>query len=204
MATSSQAFRARQLAHEILAEPRFHAPGVPRPFHGALNAIGKALESPIRAVEEALSTLVGNVPGGSDVAVGIGALLLVLVGALLATHRARRALGSARPDDVAAGAQEPDAAELERLAASAEREGRLSDAVRYRFRAGVLSLAQRRRTADARSLGNGELARLLASPDFEALALSFDEIAYGGRPASETDLRLAREAWVRVLRSARA
>jgi hypothetical protein len=203
MASSSPA-AARQLAREILAEPRFHAPAVPRPLHGLLNAIGGALESPLGAVEEALSKLVGIVPGGRDVGLGIAAMLVVLAAALLASHRARRALRDTPRALSATGAREPDAAELERLAAAAEDDGRLSDAVRYRFRAGVLALGERPATADARSVGNGELARILASPDFEALAVSFDEIAYGGRPASDADLRLAREGWGRVLRSARA
>jgi Domain of unknown function (DUF4129) len=39
----------------------------------------------------------------------------------------------------------------------------------------------------------------LRSERFDALARRFDEIVYGGRPAGEEDVKVARQEWVALL-----
>src|SRR5271166_1965370 len=91
---AEQAAAARRLAREILAEGRFHEPSVPRPLHTVLREIGRALESPLNAVDEVVGELAPATPGGETVVWIALALALVMVGAALARHGVRRAARS--------------------------------------------------------------------------------------------------------------
>jgi hypothetical protein len=96
---------------------------------------------------------------------------------------------------------DPD--ELERLAAEAEYRGDLEIALRLRFRAGLLRLAQARVLPARPSLRTFEARRVLRDPRFDRLARDFDEVVYGRRPARPDDLVAAREEWPHVLGGAR-
>jgi hypothetical protein len=98
----------------------------------------------------------------------------------------------------------PTAAELERAAAVAERERRFDEAVRLRFRAGLLLLADRELVAFQPSMSNSAVACVLRSQRFERLARSFDEIVYGGRPAGSEDVETARSEWQALLKEGRS
>ncbi len=191
---------ARRAAAAILREGRFHNPSVPRPLHGVLHDIGRVLQAVGRAVTHAVDRVGRIVPGGK-VAVWV-VLGLALLGAItfLARRCSRRALlreprrgGGSRAGRVAT------AAGLERDAAGAERDGRFEDAVRLRFRAGLARLAEEGAIRTARSTPNAQLSRTLHSPDFDALAERFDEIAYGASPAASTDAEEARRRWSAVV-----
>jgi hypothetical protein len=195
---------ARRQAQAILAEPRFHVAPIPRPLHGVLRSIGQLLESPLNALEELVSGLASGTPGGSVTIWAVLAALVLALGGLLAARGARRALGDpGGPRGNRQGESPLTAADLEREAAAAEGAGRHGDAVRWRFRAGLMRLSENELVADAPSMVNAEVSRALHSQRFDALARRFDEIAYGGRPAAEEDVELSRREWSQLLRSER-
>ncbi len=195
---------ARHAAQRILAEARFHSAAVPRPLHGLLRDIGNLIKSPLGAVEELVSSLGSVTPGGATVVWGALAAVILLASGLLAVRGARRALDA----PAAAGTsgeqkRAPSAGQLEREALAAERAGRNSDAVRFRFRAGLMRLAEKQRLAGAGSMLNAEVSRALRSQRFDGLARSFDEVAYGGRVADSQDVEISRREWSRLLGSER-
>jgi hypothetical protein len=104
-------------------------------------------------------------------------------------------------DATAAGttARPLSAADLERAALAAEHDGHHSEAVRLRFRAGLVRLAESERVAP--SMLNVEVSRALGSKRFDELARRFDEIVYGGRPAVKDDADTSRVEWGRLLGS---
>lgn len=77
-------------------------------------------------------------------------------------------------------------------AEAAEGDGRWADAVRYRFRALVLGLAQRRLLPADPAATTGELRRALPADDevrtgFAQAAERFELVRYGGEPGSAED-----------------
>jgi hypothetical protein len=194
---------ARGQARAILAQRRFHVAPIPRPLHGLLHAIGRVLESPVSALEELVSSLAASVPGGaSTVWAALAAGVLVTSG-LLATRHARRSLADPSAQHGREREQRPlRAVDLERAAVAAERDGRHSDAVRLRFRAGLLGLAESERVAFVPSMSNSQVSLALHSERFDELARRFEEIAYGGAPAAADDVATARREWSQLLGSA--
>jgi hypothetical protein len=195
---------ARDAARAILAEHRFHVAAVPRPLHGVLQAIGQALDSPLRLLGDLFDALASVIPGGpvgTAILVGTIALGLAIVTARQRVTRRLQTAGLAAGSG--AGGVAPGAAELERAAAVAERERRFDDAVRLRFRAGLLRLADRDLVAFEPSMSNSAIARALRSRRFERLAHSFDEIVYGGRSARTEDVDAARSEWPALLKEGR-
>ena len=201
-ASTGAATLARERARAILAESRFHSGPIPRPLHGLLHAVGNALESPLEALEELVSSLAAGVPGGTSTVWAALAAAVLALSAVLATRGARGALREPGGERAGAGAgRAPRASDLERDATAAEAQGRHADAVRLRFRAGLLRLAERELVDGAPSMLNAEVARALESEHFDRLASRFEEIAYGERQAGEEDVRSARREWSSVLGS---
>lgn len=190
---------ARRAAAAILHESQFRAPSVPRPLHGLLTAIGNALSS----VGHAISRVVDSVGSGVGLAPTVVWILLALIVAgvgVVATRRAARRRARSDRSLLAGGSERRETpAELERGADAAERDGRFDDAVRLRFRAGLGRLAERDAIAAVSSTPNAQLARIVDSPDFDALAARFDEIAYGSDAATAGDVESARRRWQTVL-----
>lgn len=192
----------RREARIVLAQPRFHGSEVPRPFHRALVWMGEKL-APAGPVFRRLAR---HVPGGSAVLWLILALLVVGVAAV-ATVATARWHGLSAPDDRLGAdgrAARVDPALLEREADEAERSGRPADALRLRFRAGLLRLARARVLPARASLTSGEARRSLKLDDFDRLARTHDEVVFGGRQARPEDAVEAREGWQRVLAATRA
>jgi hypothetical protein len=196
---SGSAEAATHLARAILAEGRFHQPPVPRPLHGALTAIGTAMRAPFDALDDAVVALGALFPGG---VVGVwGVLAIIVLGSawLLARRRSRTALAGG--SGARAGGREvrERASELDRAAETAELSGRLADAVRLRFRAGLMRLEERGTIATAGSTPTSDVSRILSSSRFDGLARRFDEIAYGGSQPVAADVDAARLEWPLVL-----
>jgi hypothetical protein len=192
------------IAHQILTEDRFRPAPLPRPLHGVLDALGGAITPIVNAVDDAFSAVAALLPGGS------ATLWVLLGGAILAlaavvtrgmTDRtlADRATTRARRDG---GPAPPDARALEAAAEQAERDGRLEQAVRLRFQAGLLRLDELGVLSYRPSLANAAVSRRLGSPIFDGLARRFEEVAYGGQPAEPGDVGSARDGWRRVLAGA--
>jgi hypothetical protein len=184
---------ARAHARRILASGPFAA-GTPRKTLG--QRIGDWLQARVDDLDELL-------PGGTAVtwaALGVLVLLAFAVGTARSFQRLQTAAGAA--DGPGRGAR-PDPAELERRAAQAERDGRFDDAVRLRFAAGLLRLDAARAIELRPSLTSGQVARAVGSPRLAELTHTFDEVAYGHRPARAGDAEAARTGWPEVLEEAR-
>ena len=187
--TPASAPDAREEARRILAEDRFHETDLPRPFARPLDWLGEQLQA-----------IAPDLPGGPGLTwLVLSALVLALAVAVgLALVRSRAPVALARSGK-STGAPPPDPARLERDADEAERAGDLERALRLRFRAGVLRLAQRRIVDDPDGVTSGTLVRLLRSPDFDRAARAFDEVVYGRREPTVEDARLSRVGWQAVL-----
>lgn len=187
--TPATAPEAREEARRILADDRFRETDLPRPFARPLDWLGDRLRE-----------LFGDLPGGP----AVGWLLLSILVLVLASV-ASLALIRGRAPSALARAGRPgapvrlDPRVLERQADEAERAGELERALRLRFRAGVLRLAERRLLDDPDGVTTGRLRRLLRSPDFDVAARAFDEVVYGRRPATAEDARAARAGWQAAL-----
>lgn len=191
---SSQA--AHRAAQSILSEARFHSSSVPDPLHGFLVWLGKAASDPLGGVNSVADRLGSSFPGGIS-ALWVAAAILVLVGTgVFAVRRAKTRLGATQP--LTSGPRQRPA-ELERAAERAEREGRWDDAVRLRFRAGLLRLGERDGARYAETTPNHSLARTLGSEPLEELSSRFDEVVYGGDEATEDDADRQRRTWPEVL-----
>jgi hypothetical protein len=192
---------AREHAASILTERRFHGGPAPRPLHGVLDAIGRAAEAVLRPIGRLIDRLGGHVPGGAPVVWLLLAAVVVAVAVVVTTRTVRRraaAVERLRGESVGGvpGAN-PDT--LERDASQAERDGDLERAVRLRFRAGLLRLDLARAIEFRPSITTTEVAGRLRSPAFDSLALTFEEVAYGGRPAEGPDLDAAKRDWPALL-----
>lgn len=192
---------ARDQAREILSEERFQEPSFPTPLKGFFEWLGERLQPVLDAVGHLLGRLAGPLPGGEALLLGVlAALALIAIAALFSREVRRREARSVAVHGHAAPSEaRADARELERLAAAAEGNGDLQEAVRLRFRAGLTRLDERGTIRMRPSLTTGEVARRLRSQSFARLAGDFDEIVYGGRHAKPADVDVARAEWQRVL-----
>jgi len=98
------------------------------------------------------------------------------------------------------GTAGPDPVALERDAHRAERQERWEDAVRLRFRAGLLRLGARREDLHPDMTPNHVVARRLGSEPLERLSARFDEIVYGAADATAEDAEAQRRDWPEILR----
>ena len=189
------------VARAILRERRFRGSPVPRPFHHLLVWLGRKLAPLARPFH----WLGRHVPGGDRVVWIALAALVVGIAAVLALRTAR---GQLRAIEAGSRSRERssrvDPGELERRADAAEREGRHADALRLRFRAGLIRLGRVRVLPQRDSLTSGEARRILRLREFDALARTHDEVVFGGREATVDDARAAREGWRQVLQTVRA
>lgn len=192
---------ARDHAARILAERRFHGAPAPRPLHEVFAAIGDAVNFLTDPIGRLIDGLARGVPGGAAV------LWLLIAGAVVAaaatlTARTVRRRGAAverlRGASVGSAAGD-DPRELERRADEAERAGDLDHAVRLRFRAGLLRLDGARAIELRPSTTTTDVSAALRSKTFDELALTFEEVAYGGRRARTPDMEAARREWPALL-----
>jgi len=188
---------ARAQARDVLDQRRFRETKVPAPLRDVRERIGAALRSAGRPLESALRWLAERVPGGRAV-VWVLLATLVLGSAALLAGRA-----GAQPQDAVAAAGAPgeermSAARLRQEAERAERRRDLDEALRLRFRAGLVELDSRELIQLRPALTNRELLGAVPSPTLAELVDGFEAVAYGGRPADEDDVRGARDGWPRV------
>jgi hypothetical protein len=187
---------ARETAHRILGERRFRGSTVPRPFHGFLVWLGKQ----VRPIRHLVDRLGRHVPGGSATIWLLLAAIVLAISAVVAGRTARRrgAATLERGERIRLPSA-VDPRTLEREADEAEATGDAAAAVRLRYRAGLLRLGRAKVVPLRESLTSGEARRLLASPEFDALARTHDEVAFGGRNAQTEDAVAARVGWPHVL-----
>jgi hypothetical protein len=190
---------AREAARAILREGRFHPPAVPRPLHGFLRAIGRALREPFHLLSEAVTSLAGVIPGGAVVVWILIGLAVTGVAVLLARRYSRLALIRSTETPGGRAERPARASDLLRWAEEAERDGRLEEALRLRFRAGLASLNERGVIGAPEGIPNLEVARRLHSHRFDSLSRRFEEVTYGAGRARPDDVEEARRGWSAVL-----
>ncbi len=186
---------ARGGARGILDEGRFAKGDQPRPRRTLGQQISDWIADRLNALDE-------RVPGPAGVALALLGLVVLVVAAVLTSRVSGRLqlAPDARSGSPRGRAADPSA--LEREAATAEATGDYAAAVRLRFAAGLLRLDAAQAIRLRPSLTTGQVGRALSSERFDALATTFDEVAYGGRLAQPGDAEAAREAWPQVLQEA--
>ncbi|MEA2213780.1 MAG: hypothetical protein QOF83_3728 [Solirubrobacteraceae bacterium] len=179
---------ARRAARSIVGTPRYGRPTIIDPLLSLLHRIGRWLGS-----------AAATSPGGPSVFWGAAGIVVLLLAAL-GSWRMLRRLGAA-PLAAAPGssARAEDPALLERRADDAEAHAAFADAVRLRFRAGLLRLGARSAIEYRPSLLTAEVARRLSSPEFNRLADTFERVTYGKATAEPGDAAEARDGWREIL-----
>ncbi len=184
---------AAELIASILAEERFETTGgVP-----AATVVQAWL---LRVVQRVLTALEQSIPGGLATVGWV--LLLGAVGGLGAVAWSllrRRERAIAQADQVVGRVDRSRPAALERRAAEAEREGRLEEAIRLRFLAALLRLDAHGALRFHDGITSGQVQDALTHDLVPRLVGTHDEVVYGGRPATETDVRESRSGWPRVV-----
>lgn len=194
--------RARDAARDILSEEPFAGRDFPRPFQGFLRRLGELFVDPVRRFLSDVGDALPDAGSPPWIALALGVVVLAaVVASRLIADRGRE-----RPRRLAGHADErgTDPADLERRADEAERQGRLAEALRLRFRAGLIRLDSAGAVEFRPGLTNRAVSRALRSPRFDSLAGHFDEVVYGGRSATAGDVGEARSGWPAVLEEARA
>jgi Domain of unknown function (DUF4129) len=192
---------ARSAARDILTERRFRTTDLPQPLRGPLEALADRL----RDLGEPLGSLIDALPGEGSIEWILLALIVAAVSAFIALRLGRRRARLRTERSLAAlHADRPDPRRLEAAAARAEAEGDLERALRFRFAAGLMHLDARRAIAFSPSLTTGDVARRLRSDDFDRVAAIFDEVVYGRRPATDSDVSETRAGWDRVIARSRS
>lgn len=201
-AAASDPSAARAVAASILASERFEAADHPRPFAGLLERLTGLLRGPWERLVDRFDMLSG---WGKAAVLAVAAAILLSAGWALARLIAKR---RPRPNDPqtlqtpARSVEGPE--ELERAAKTAEAERDYGLAVRLRFRAGLLRLADNGAIDFRPSDTSLSLRRKLASPLFDRLADRFDAIVYGRQHATPEDAEDARLTWRSLQREVRA
>lgn len=193
---------ARRQATEILDQKRFKGSKVPRPLRGALRWIGDRTSAVTEPIGRFFADLMRNRAAAWLAALAVLALATWLTILLVKRRERARVIGETGSASASA-AQRVDPRELDRQADLAEAEGRLEDALRLRFRAGLARLGEQGRVPRGVVEPSGEIAREVSSVHFDAVASTFDEVVYGRRPPDRSDTDEARTEWAALLRQGR-
>ena len=192
---------ARDQARQILEQKRFTGSRTPKPLRGILRWIGDRISPVTDPIGRFFARLADN-QAAAALAIVVLVALVLLTAVLLVRRKERARVVAADEFGVAKG--EPvDPEQLERDASTAEAEGRYEEALRLRFRAGLLRLARNGRLPAGHVEPSSEIARDLDSAEFDALSRTFDAVVYGRRPAQSSDATEARERWRAVLAESR-
>ena len=198
------AAQARADAKEVLAQEKFQPPDVPRPLAGILVWLGDTFVKPVGEwLAGVFDGLSARLPGGRFATWMLLAALFAILVWVVARRWSRAQVSRADRRAQAVLERSVDAAQLEREADLAERRGDLETAMRLRFRAGLLKLDELDVIEFRPSMTSYEVARLLRSPEFDALAQTFDEVVYGGRAPTTDDVQTSKAGWARVLERSR-
>lgn len=207
--SSTFASTARQQAHGIVdkAPYRTSPSHTPRPLAGLFHALGRALNAalgrPARWLYRHLLVHIGHgfqsaFGGWWILVVGILAVGLgVAVGVLVVKRRTKVSIDRSRSLALGLSTEDPD--EIEQRAADAEQAAHHEEAVRLRFRAGLVRLQRMGIVVNQQSQTDRQLSVMLHSPAFDGLAGRHERIVYAGDSATAADAATARTDWPRVL-----
>lgn len=192
--TNRGAADAPRDAARILAEGRFHVSQPPRPLKGLFDRLGAILARPIDRAGGFIQDLIKRLPGGSTTLWSIFIGFVLVAALLLASRAIRKRTRSIDRPVTFAGVPLLDPEELDRLAARAESDGDYARAIRLLYVAGILRLDRAGVISLTDSLTPRQIARQVGEP-IVGLTETFEQVAYGGRPASRRDVEGARAAW---------
>jgi hypothetical protein len=187
---------ARADAREVLDQRKYKRSSVPQPLRAPFERLGEWLE-------DVYDWLVERMPGGDIGVWTLVAALMLLFAGILSSRAVRRRVEEERASATVARRAGEDPRTLEREADAAERRGDHTTAIRLRFRAGLLRLDAGGTIELRPGLTTGAIARALRSPAFDAVAETFEEVVYGGRPATKADAAAAKSGWKTVLAETR-
>lgn len=172
--------KARDAAARELADPAYAAAGP--------NALERGFRWVTERIGELLAGLGGGMPWQGAVAI---LLVVVLVLVLIIRYWRGRAVRNVVSVKNVFGDSTMSADEHREAAEDARRRGDLAEAIRERFRAVVRELEQRGvlvpragRTVDEVAAEAGDALPLLKD-ELRAAAWTFDDVWYGGRPATD-------------------
>lgn len=123
-------------------------------------------------------------------------VLAVVVAAVIARRRLGAEIDQQRAIDVE---RRGDAAELEDLANAAEAAGRFQDALRLRFRAGLMRLDDLDVIAYDPALATGAIRSAVGMGEFDTVASQFERVAYSDYVPQRTDVTSHQQGWQTVL-----
>jgi len=183
---------ARSVASEVLEQSKYDVP--------TESAFDRFLAQAQAWLAETLARLVTALGGARNA--GLIALAIVALAGLggfafLARRRTATIERTTNLERILAEGGDPE--EYERLAALADREGRFSDSIRYRFVAGLLRLDIAGRITFRPGLTTGQIIDDLEDERFARLARQFEDVAYGGRNATEEMRDRSIEEWSAIL-----
>jgi Domain of unknown function (DUF4129) len=189
---------AREAARRILSGRQYRSAPTPRPFRKPLNWLGDRLHG----IVDWFGRVFSLVPWPFLLLLGLAVVILAIVFTVTKVRARSGSPDARRHASRIPGEESEDPDELERLADTAEREGRLDHALRLRFRAGLLRLGDRGAIRYRPSVTTNEVRRALGSESFDELARTFEAVAYGGQDASPPDVETARRTWPEVVANA--
>ena len=202
-AAPTPAATERHRAAEVLEQDKFHEPDVPRPFRRPLRWLGDRLADIWGRAADFLSPVLGRV--GSRLF--LAGLLIAGLATVLSVAVRRSAKGQTRDVKGRSGwLVDPtlDPADLERQATDASAAGDHALAVRLRYEAGLLRLVAAGRLELRPETTATTAAAAIDHPLMDDLTATFEEIVYGGRPATAEDDRNSTHGWPEVLRASSA
>ena len=123
-------------------------------------------------------------------------VLAVAVAAVIARRRLRVETDLQRAIDVE---RRGDAEELEDLATAAEAAGRFEDALRLRFRAGLMRLDDLEVIVYDPALATGAVRSAVGMGEFDTVATQFERVAYSDYTPQRTDVTSHQQGWLTVL-----
>lgn len=169
---------------------------MPKPFQGILAWLADRLR-PVGHLLSSVFEPILDLPGGPFL-VGAGFVGAVAMLTHLAVARRSKATVNRR---AGGGLVDPavDPADLLRQAEEAEATGDLTAAIRLRYKAGLLLLVRAERLELRTETTAAGAARQVGDPVMDRLTAMFEEVVYGGRPATVADASEARVGWTEIL-----
>lgn len=148
-----------------------------------------------------IATIIDNVPGGPRLFFGALILGILAAAGFLAARLGQNRIRDTEAATLARIRRERglSPAELRRRSREAAQAGDHAEAVRLLFLAGLTTLDERDRIDFSPGTTTDEISSSLSSTTFDDLALRFNEVVYGGRPASASDFDRSVADWDTVL-----
>ena len=196
---ASTATADRERAAAVLGQREFHEPGVPRPFRRPLQWLGERIAELWGGAVHLLAPVLGT---RAAAFVLVATLVAALVGVLTV---AIRRISRGQTETAGRGTRwlvDPtlDPSDLERRAAAASAAGDYDTAVRLRYEAGLLRLVEAGRLELRPDTTATGAAATVDDPTMDDITATFEQVVYGGRPATAADDSASRDGWPMVLR----